>query len=178
MARKEKRDNSKLRELMQEYGVRTMEDVHNFVKMLTAETIQTALDAELESELAELKTAISENTNIDEEIGDLIFSAVNVARFLKVDSEQATEKACNKFIGRFTIVENLANERGISLKDAELEELNKLWDEAKKEIYSNDNVKVTTADGVIFGKGFISDERFENWRIKSMTGSFYVDEEN
>ena len=88
--------------------------------------------SELESELAELKTAISENTNIDEEIGDLIFSAVNVARFLKVDSEQATEKACNKFIGRFTIVENLANERGISLKDDELEELNKLWDEAKK----------------------------------------------
>ena len=51
MARKERRDNSKLRELMEEYGVKTMEDVHNFVKMLTAETIQTALDAELESEL-------------------------------------------------------------------------------------------------------------------------------
>ena len=51
MSRKERRDNSKLRELMEEYGVRTMEDVHNFVKMLTAETIQTALDAELESEL-------------------------------------------------------------------------------------------------------------------------------
>lgn len=51
MARKERRNNSKLREMMEEYGVRTMEDVHNFVKMLTAETIQTALDAELESEL-------------------------------------------------------------------------------------------------------------------------------
>ena len=51
MAKREKRDNSKLGELMEEYGVRTMEDVHNFVKMLTAETIQTALDAELESEL-------------------------------------------------------------------------------------------------------------------------------
>ena len=51
MARKERRDNSKLRELMEEYGVKTMDDVHNFVKMLTAETIQTALDAELESEL-------------------------------------------------------------------------------------------------------------------------------
>ena len=48
MARK---DNSKLRELIAEYGVKTMEDVHNFVKMLTAETIQTALDAELEEEL-------------------------------------------------------------------------------------------------------------------------------
>ena len=51
MARKERKDNSKLREMMEEYGVKTMEDVHNFVKMLTAETIQTALDAELEGEL-------------------------------------------------------------------------------------------------------------------------------
>lgn len=51
MARKERKDNSRLRELMEEYGVKTMEDVHDFVKMLTAETIQTALDAELESEL-------------------------------------------------------------------------------------------------------------------------------
>jgi len=51
MAKKERRDTSKLRELMDEYGVKTMEDVHNFVKMLTAETIQTALDAELENEL-------------------------------------------------------------------------------------------------------------------------------
>lgn len=51
MAKRERRDNSKLRELMDEYGVKTMEDVQNFVKMLTADTIQTALDAELESEL-------------------------------------------------------------------------------------------------------------------------------
>ena len=51
MARKERKDNSKLRELMDEYGVKTMEDVHDFVKMLTSETIQTALDAELENEL-------------------------------------------------------------------------------------------------------------------------------
>jgi len=51
MARRERKDNSKLRAMMEEYGVKTMEDVHAFVKMLTAETIQTALDAELESEL-------------------------------------------------------------------------------------------------------------------------------
>ena len=48
MARK---DNSKLRELIKEYGVKDMKDVHEFVKMLTSETIQAALDAELESEL-------------------------------------------------------------------------------------------------------------------------------
>ena len=51
MARKERKENSKLREMMSEYGVKTMEDVHSFVKMLTAETIQTALDAELDEEL-------------------------------------------------------------------------------------------------------------------------------
>jgi len=51
MPRKQRKDNSKLRELIAEYGVKTMDDVHEFVKMLTAETIQTALDAELENEL-------------------------------------------------------------------------------------------------------------------------------
>ena len=48
MARK---NNTKLRELMDEFGVKTMDDVHAFVKMLTAETIQAALDVELENEL-------------------------------------------------------------------------------------------------------------------------------
>jgi len=65
------------------------------------------------------------------------------------------------------------NKKGDILNTEEL-----FWDEAKKEIYSIDNVKVTTADWVIFGKGFVSDERFVNWRIKKMSGSFYVDEEN
>ena len=50
MARKE-RGNPKLRAMMEEFGVKTMEDVHAFVKMLTADTIQAALDAELEGEL-------------------------------------------------------------------------------------------------------------------------------
>lgn len=48
MARK---DNSKLREMIKEYGIKDMNDVHEFVKMLTAETIQAALDAELENDL-------------------------------------------------------------------------------------------------------------------------------
>ena len=44
------KENSKLRELIKEYGIKDIKDVHEFVKMLTAETIQTALDAELENE--------------------------------------------------------------------------------------------------------------------------------
>lgn len=55
MARKELKDNSKLRELMEEYGEKTMDDVNNFVKMVAAETIQTALDAELENDLGYCK---------------------------------------------------------------------------------------------------------------------------
>ena len=46
-----KKENSKLKELIAEYGIKDMNDVHEFVKTLTAETIQTALDAELENEL-------------------------------------------------------------------------------------------------------------------------------
>ena len=51
MVRKARRGNSKLQELMDEYGIKTMEGVQNFVKVLTAETIQTALDAEPEGNL-------------------------------------------------------------------------------------------------------------------------------
>jgi len=51
MAKRSKKDNSKLREMIKEYGIKDLNDVHEFVKMLTAETIQAALDAELENEL-------------------------------------------------------------------------------------------------------------------------------
>lgn len=90
--------------------------------------------SELESELAELKEAIESGTNYEEELGDLFFSAVNVARFLKVDSEEVLEKACNKFILRFTIVEELARKRGIDMRTAGMDKLNALWGEAKEVI--------------------------------------------
>ena len=73
----------------------------------------------------------SKNEQFDE-LGDLIFSCVNVSRFINVDSEEALNLATNKFISRFTIVENLAGERGIDMKTASLEELDRLWEEAKK----------------------------------------------
>jgi LPS export ABC transporter protein LptC len=51
------------------------------------------------------------------------------------------------------------------------------WDEEKKTIYSNDMVKITTTDGVIFGEGFDSDENFDNWVIKKTSGIIYVKDE-
>ena len=74
---------------------------------------------------------------MQEELGDVLFSAVNVARFLDIDSEHALYDACDKFTDRFSKVECLANERGIDMKTASLSELDSLWDEVK--ILNKDN---------------------------------------
>lgn len=68
-----------------------------------------------------------------EELGDLLFSAVNVSRFVKCDAEEALTAASDKFIARFIRVEQLARERGIDMESAPLEKLDELWNEAKAE---------------------------------------------
>lgn len=84
-------------------------------------------------ETEELKAAVKNNDseNITEELGDLLFSVVNVSRFINVDAEQALTKASDKFLNRFSVVEKLAEEQGIDMKSASLDELDKLWDKAK-----------------------------------------------
>ena len=82
-------------------------------------------------ETQELKTALKEGTNVEEELGDLLFSAVNVSRFAGVDPEEALRKTTKKFINRFKMVENMAKEEGKSLENMSLEEMDKLWDKAK-----------------------------------------------
>ena len=93
--------------------------------------ISGALD-KLSEELEELKTAVAEGTNVEEELGDLLFSAVNVSRFLKVDPEVALGKATDKFIGRFAKVEEQAAAQNQSMEGMTLEELDKLWEHAKE----------------------------------------------
>ena len=94
--------------------------------------VSGALD-KLEEEIAELRQAISnsDKENTVEELGDVLFSAVNVSRFIKADAEEALTSASDKFLSRFTVVEELAAERGIDMKSAGIDELDKLWDEAK-----------------------------------------------
>lgn len=94
--------------------------------------VSGALD-KLEEEIAELRQAIEnkDKENMAEELGDILFSAVNVSRFIKTDAEEALTAASDKFLSRFTDVEKLANERGIDMKSVGIEELDKLWDEAK-----------------------------------------------
>ena len=94
--------------------------------------VSGALD-KLEEEIAELRQAIanSDGENMTEELGDVLFSAVNVSRFIKTDAEEALTAASDKFLSRFTVVERLAEERGIDMKSVQLDVLDALWDEAK-----------------------------------------------
>ena len=93
--------------------------------------VSGALD-KLSEELEELKTAVAEGTNVEEELGDLLFSAVNVSRFVKVDTEEALNRATDKFIGRFRKVEEEAARQGRALEGMSLAELDKLWEHAKE----------------------------------------------
>ena len=89
-----------------------------------------ALDA-LRAELSELENAIADGGNIEEELGDLIFSAVNVARFFEVDPESALLQSCDKFVKRFSWVENSARDLGRKLSDMTLDEMEELYRESK-----------------------------------------------
>lgn len=94
--------------------------------------VSGALD-KLEEEISELRQAIDnkDSANISEELGDVLFSAVNVSRFVKTDAEEALTASSDKFLSRFTEVEKLAKERNIDMKSVGIDELDKLWDEAK-----------------------------------------------
>lgn len=81
---------------------------------------------ELDEVLAERDPA-----RVDQEIGDLLFAVVNLARKLGVTPGPALERANHRFRGRFGTIERLAAERGIELHAAGLETLDRLWDEAK-----------------------------------------------
>lgn len=98
--------------------------------------------AKIEEELAELKAEIAKLDGDDlpparledvkAELGDLLFSVCNLARHLHVDSESAIEGTTAKFSRRFRAVEAAAKERGRSLKDMSLEEMDALWNAAKR----------------------------------------------
>ena len=85
-------------------------------------------------EADEIKSAI-ENDNIEqieEEIGDLLFSVVNVSRLLKIDAENALRKSTEKFIKRFSLVEDETKKLGVDMSQMTLSELDMIWDKVKK----------------------------------------------
>ena len=97
------------------------------------ENVEIAMEKVIE-ELNEIKDVykLEKVSRIEDEVGDLLFSAVNVGRMLSVDCEEALEKTTSKFIKRFSFIESTALSKGKNLKDMTLEEMDKLWDEIKK----------------------------------------------
>lgn len=88
----------------------------------------------LQEELGELQHEINENNldKIEAEFGDVLFSMINYARFLKVNPENALERTNKKFIKRFQYLEGRAKEIDKSLKDMTLAEMDVFWNEAKR----------------------------------------------
>lgn len=87
----------------------------------------------LEEELGEFRTALEnkKQPEIEDELGDLFFVLVNIARFVGVNPEDALRKTISKFISRFRYIEMKAADAEKSLSDMTLEEMDAFWDEAK-----------------------------------------------
>ncbi len=90
--------------------------------------------AKVDEEMNELKEAITtgEHDKIEDEMGDVFFSLVNFARFLRVDADSALERTNKKFIRRFTAVESAAAAKNKAMHDMSLEEMDDLWNEVKR----------------------------------------------
>lgn len=135
----------------EEKGIKTLtEEMQNIVKSLPATTraykvqkkakkvgfdwddVNCAMD-KVKEELNEIKEVYNceDKSIIEGEVGDLLFACINVARFLEVDGELALDKTIKKFIKRFSYIENEAIKNNKNLKDMTLEEMDKLWEEAK-----------------------------------------------
>ena len=78
-----------------------------------------------------MEQAVQERGDMEEEFGDILFSLVNISRFLKINPEFALTKAIKKFINRFEYIEKSALLQGKTLSDMTLEEMDSLWNEAK-----------------------------------------------
>jgi MazG family protein len=93
----------------------------------------------IQEEIHELSVEITaperNQENVEDEIGDIFFAAVNLARKLDIDPRAALERANAKFDRRFRKVEEVARERRVDLGRASLEELDQIWDEVKAERY-------------------------------------------
>jgi MazG family protein len=108
---------------------------------ITAKAARVGFDwSRLEDVLLKLKEEADEileardqksREELAEEVGDLLFVGVNVARFLGIDPETALRRSNKKFIRRFRYVESRIKEQGRELKDATLQEMDALWDDAK-----------------------------------------------
>ncbi len=95
--------------------------------------VEQVLD-KLTEEVDEFKEAVraGDEGNMEEELGDILFTLVNVGRFLKINSEEALRKSISKFILRFGHIEQRVKKEGKELSDTPIERLEELWQESKE----------------------------------------------
>jgi MazG family protein len=88
----------------------------------------------LEEELMEFREALSlqDRKKLREEIGDLFFVLTNLARFLRIDPEDALNRTIRKFIARFRYIETSLQSEGRTISQSNLEEMDRLWEKAKR----------------------------------------------
>ncbi len=93
----------------------------------------------LHEEIGELDEAVraGERKDIEDEMGDLLFSMVNVARFLKIDPERSLNKSIAKFRERFAYIEKKIEESGSSLDETGIDRMEELWVESKREVQND-----------------------------------------
>ena len=95
--------------------------------------------AKIEEEIREFRTALRQPSadgkqgEIEAEFGDVLFSLVNLARFVKVNPEDALRQAVNRFIVRFQYIERQAAAKGCAVGDLAFDEMNRLWEDAKRQ---------------------------------------------
>ena len=86
----------------------------------------------VEEEIEELKDAISNNNGIEEELGDVLFSIINLSRHLNINAESSLKKSTVKFSNRFKTIEKELENNNINISDLSLEELDIMWNKNKK----------------------------------------------
>ena len=85
----------------------------------------------IEEELHEVEAVLDDRIKLAEELGDLIFSCINLARYHQIDTKLVLQQTNNKFVKRLNYIEDSLKSKGKSLLDANLEEMDALWNEAK-----------------------------------------------
>ncbi|MCL2695912.1 MAG: nucleoside triphosphate pyrophosphohydrolase [Clostridiales bacterium] len=86
----------------------------------------------LPDEVRELEEAMAQGSNIEEEMGDVFFSAVNIARLLGLDAEELLQKSTDKFVARYAKMEALAGREGLKIQEMPFSEQDKYWQRVKK----------------------------------------------
>jgi tetrapyrrole methylase family protein/MazG family protein len=103
-----------------------------------AEEVGELKDALAQAEAKQAPSQPDRQAEIESELGDILFSLVNLARFVKVNPEEALRRSTNRFTDRFHLVEAQAAENGRTLTDMTLDEMDQLWEEAKRRLSSED----------------------------------------